>query len=159
MLKPKVYLDTSVISHLLADDTPEKRDDTLKLWTQLKQGQYEVVVSPVVFEEIDKCKTNEEKEALLLALNELTYSYVEETLEMRSLAEEYLKTGVLKEKSTDDCRHIAIASKESCKYILSWNMKHFVKLKTIEMVKEVNERLGYFQPTIWTPNIFIEGDD
>jgi len=32
MKKLKIYLDTSVISHLLADDVPEKMDITKKLW-------------------------------------------------------------------------------------------------------------------------------
>lgn len=32
MSKLKVYLDTSVISHLLQDDVPEKMADTRQLW-------------------------------------------------------------------------------------------------------------------------------
>jgi hypothetical protein len=31
MRKLKIYLDTSVISHLFADDTPDKMADTIKL--------------------------------------------------------------------------------------------------------------------------------
>jgi hypothetical protein len=34
---PKIYLDTSVISHLNADDAPEKMNDTLLLLEELKQ--------------------------------------------------------------------------------------------------------------------------
>lgn len=32
MRKLKVYLDTSVISHLLQEDVPEKMSDTRQLW-------------------------------------------------------------------------------------------------------------------------------
>lgn len=32
MEKLKIYLDTSVISHLMQEDVPEKMADTLKLW-------------------------------------------------------------------------------------------------------------------------------
>jgi len=33
--KTKIYLDTSVISHLTALDAPEKREDTLRLWEKI----------------------------------------------------------------------------------------------------------------------------
>ena len=85
--------------------------------------------------------------------------FVEETGETRALADEYLNTSILTQKSINDCRHIAIASIYGCKYILSWNMKHFVKLRTIEMVQDVNRKLGICQPNILMPSIFIEGDD
>jgi len=42
--KVKIYLDTSVISHLQATDTPEKMADTLLLWEDIKAGIYEVVI-------------------------------------------------------------------------------------------------------------------
>ncbi|MCL2197336.1 MAG: PIN domain-containing protein [Defluviitaleaceae bacterium] len=158
LIKPKIYLDTSVISHLMADDSPEKRDDTHKLWKQLERNDWDVVLSPVVYEEINRCEDSLKK-ALLEYIATIDTSYTEESEEMSALADEYLKTGVLKEKSYNDCRHIAIASISACKYILSWNMKHFVKRSTIEMVQTVNQLFGIFQPNILTPTIFIEGDD
>jgi len=158
MIKLKVYLDTSVVSHLLADDAPEQQNDTLKLWLQLKQDEYDAVVSPVVYEEIEGCDEDLGTQ-LLRNLNELNPTNAEETMETRILANEYLRTGILKQKSLNDCRHIAIASIYGCKYILSWNMKHFVKRRTIEMVQNINRNLGIIQPSILTPAIFIEGDD
>ena len=40
MNKIKIYLDTSVISHLDAEDTPEKMQDTVDFWQELIRGQY-----------------------------------------------------------------------------------------------------------------------
>ena len=157
-IKPKVYLDTSVISHLMAYDAPEKQNDTLKLWEELKENEYEIIVSPVTYEELSRCE-DDLSDKLVLSLNELETTYVEESEKTIFLADQYLATGILTRKSRDDCRHIAIASLSNCKYILSWNMKHFVKRKTIEMVHTVNEKLGIFKPMILTPSIFIQGDD
>ena len=157
-IKPKIYLDTSVISHLMADDVPEKRDDTRRLWEQLQQGDFQVILSPVVYEELGRCEIMLER-ALLEYVNMIDTTYIEENKERSALAGEYLKTGVLTNKSFNDCRHIAIASISTCKYILSWNMKHFVKRRTMEMVQTVNQCFGIFQPIILTPSIFIEGDD
>jgi len=40
MKKLKIYLDTSVISHLQHEDVPEKMKDTLLFWEELKTGKY-----------------------------------------------------------------------------------------------------------------------
>ena len=56
MEKLKVYLDTSVVSHLLQEDVPEKMADTRKLWEKFKAGQYNVYLSTVTLEEISACK-------------------------------------------------------------------------------------------------------
>ena len=45
MNKIKIYLDTSVISHLEAEDTPEKMRDTLDFWRELEKDKYLVTIS------------------------------------------------------------------------------------------------------------------
>ena len=52
MQKLKVYLDTSVISYLLQEDTPEKMADTRKLWEMFKDGKFDVYLSTVTLREI-----------------------------------------------------------------------------------------------------------
>ena len=59
MRKLKVYLDTSVISHLLQEDTPEKMADTLHLWEMFKQRKYDVYLSTVTLREIENIDTKE----------------------------------------------------------------------------------------------------
>ena len=55
MKKLKIYLDTSVISHLEALDVPEKMEITQQLWKDLKEGEYDVFVSEVTQAEISDC--------------------------------------------------------------------------------------------------------
>lgn len=52
MRKLKLYLDTSVWNFFFADDAPEKRAVTKDFFDLVKQGQYEVFISEVVFKEI-----------------------------------------------------------------------------------------------------------
>lgn len=56
MRKLKVYLDTSVISHLEQKDVPEKMEQTQKLWKIFQSGKYDVVISDLVLAEINECK-------------------------------------------------------------------------------------------------------
>lgn len=52
MRRLKVYLDTSVVSHLMQEDVPAKMADTLQLWEMFRKGIYEVYVSTITLEEI-----------------------------------------------------------------------------------------------------------
>lgn len=41
----------------------------------------------------------------------------------------------MKQKSFDDCQHIAAAILAACDIITSWNFKHIVNVKTVRGVK------------------------
>ena len=157
MNKIKIYLDTSVISHLDAEDTPEKMQDTVDFWQELIRGQYIVTISDLTIAELSKCP--EPKRTLLFEhLSVIDYVEVQEISETITLADEYLKYGVLNPKSRDDCRHIAIATITGCKYIVSWNFKHFVNIKTINKVQAVNKLLNYNEINILPPSMMLEGE-
>ena len=158
MKKLKIYLDTSVISHLLAEDTPEKMADTQALWLELEAGRYEVVVSNITIAELTRCK-EQLRIALFEQLNRIPFIIVEESEETLSLTDSYMQYGVLREKSRDDCRHIAVASVVNCQYIVSWNFKHFVNIKTITKVQAVNKLLGYPEVNILPPSMLIGGNE
>lgn len=158
MNRAKIYLDTSVISHLKAEDTSEKMQDTLMFWEELKQGKYAIILSDVTIEELTRCP--EPKRTILFDfLNQINFAEVEETEESVNLAENYIKYGVLSQKSLDDCRHMAIATITECDFIVSWNFKHFVNIKTINKVQAVNKLLGFREVLILPPSMILEGDE
>ncbi len=57
MRKLKVYLDTSVISHLMQEDVPEKMADTRQLWEMFQAGKYDVYLSTVTLRNCRKIKS------------------------------------------------------------------------------------------------------
>ena len=156
--KLKIYLDTSVISYLLADDTPEKMADTHKLWEQIKAGQYDVVISSVTLGELNKCP--EPKRQLLSDFVEQIrpkmQTFTDESLE---LAEKFIDFGILKQKSIDDCRHLAAAILSGSDVIVSWNFKHIVNAKTIKGMRIITTAEGYKDVIICSPTMLIEGDE
>ena len=154
MKKLKIYLDTSVISHLDAPDTPDKQDDTCKLWEAIKAGEYDVYVSSVGVIELNNCA--EPKRSLLAEqLREISYTLVKQTDEVIELAELYLNAGIFREKSYRDCQHIAYSCVYNCDMIVSWNFKHMVNVKTISKVKSVNALAGYKEMPIYSPAMLI----
>ena len=156
MKKLKIYLDTSVISHLDAPDAPKEQADTRKLWKAVQGGEYEVFLSPVVMVELEECA--EPKHTVMLdRLSEIDYSELQASDEVLELAAQYLKAGILPPRSARDRQHIAYACVHSCDMVVSWNFKHMVNVKTISGVKGVNALAGYKEMPIYTPTMLISG--
>ena len=74
--KIKIYLDTSVISYLDQQDSPERMKETQEIWELFKKGQYGIYISDVVVYEINKCSM-EKREILLDYLDQIEYTIIE----------------------------------------------------------------------------------
>jgi predicted nucleic acid-binding protein len=158
MPKLKLYLDTSVVSHLDAPDAPEKMADTIKLWEDIYAGIYEVCVSNVTIDEIDDCP--EPKRTFMFSkLAEIKYTHLEANNESTQLSKLYFSVGGLPPKSKEDAQHIAIATVNDCDIILSWNFKHIVNLRAMRAVEEVNRQRHYKTIHILSPTMMLDMED
>ena len=156
--KLKIYLDTSVISHLDQRDAPDKMTDTLEFWKKVQAGEFDVFISPIVIEEIKRCNA-EKYSRLQTYMNEISITFLPESKEAQDLAKLYVKEKILTEKSFDDCQHIDYACVYNCDMIISWNFKHIVNYKTISGVKGVNAISGYREMAIYTPTMLISKEE
>jgi predicted nucleic acid-binding protein len=156
--KCKIYLDTSVISHLDAPDAPEKMADTLELWGDIKAGLYEVYVSDLTIAELDRCP-EPKRTAMLSSLLDIEYAEVVQDGRAKELSQLYLDVGGLPPKSKEDAAHIAIASVNDCDIILSWNFKHIVNLRAMTAVEDVNVRKRYKNIRILSPTMLLSEEE
>ena len=151
----KVYLDTSVISYLDQQDAPEKMKETREVWDIIKTGKYDVFISTVVLEELQRCK--EPKRTLLEnSLKEIDCTVVSVDEDTLRLAEKFIDFGVLKKRSFEDCQHIAAAILSDCDIIVSWNFKHIVNVKTVRGIKVITTLEGYTDILIYPPSALLE---
>lgn len=74
--KIKIYLDTSVISYLLQEDSPKKMEETNNVWNLFEKDLYDIYISSVTIVELKKCKT-EKRDNLLTKLQLIKYSLLE----------------------------------------------------------------------------------
>jgi predicted nucleic acid-binding protein len=158
MKKLRIYLDTSVISYLDQQDAPERMAETHKLWEKIRAGEFEVVLSDVTVREINNCPENK-KTVLLGYLKQIKYETVVADNKVIEVAERFVDLKVLKQKSFDDCQHIAVAITSNCDVIVSWNFKHIVNHKTITGVKAVTALEGYADILIYDPSVLVGGAD
>ncbi|CAA7601326.1 PIN domain protein [Acididesulfobacillus acetoxydans] len=158
MKKLKIYLDTSVISHLKADDVPERMESTRQMWVEMKNEVYEVFISSLVTAELGDCPEPKRTELFKL-ISLLKYDEILIDEETYRLAQEYIRNGIIPAKYEDDALHIAAASVRGCNVVVSWNFKHMVRAKTIFGVNGTNKMLGYGELEILSPDSLIEVEE
>lgn len=155
MRKIKIYLDTSVISFLYADDVPELKKITEEFFVHVKEGKrFDVYISDVVINEINKTNERYKKERLLSVIEsyDITKCSNDRDVEISTLAELYLNKGAIPKSKIEDALHIAYAVIFEMDILLSWNFRHLANIKREREVQIVNMENGYNYPLrILTP--------
>ena len=152
---PKIYLETSAVNFYYADDAPDKRDDTILLFDEIKAGKWEAYTSYTVIDEINSA-SGETADKLLNLIKNYDISVLPPHDDIHNLADIYVSEDVIPLKYRDDAVHIATASIHGMDIIISWNFKHIVKRKTILMTNIINIRENYKQVSIHSPSEVIE---
>lgn len=140
MNKEKIYFDTSVPSAYYDVRTRERMEFTKEFW-QHKIGVYELYVSTLVIDELSQTTPNDLRRNLLKLVDNCAVLRLDNEAEV--LAEAYLEAGILPQKYFNDALHIAVATINGIKFLVSWNFEHFVNVKTRQMVNLVNLKEGY----------------
>lgn len=147
MKKLQVYLDTFVINFLFAEDAPEKRDITREFFEEyVAKKIFDVYVSPVVIDEINRTKDDTKKTNLLGAIRKFGLKVVdtqEITDSVQILAQKYIAEGVIPEKKMEDALHIAICTVLEMDVLLSWNYKHLANVDKEIRIQGVNLLEGF----------------
>jgi len=106
MRKSKLYLETSVWNFLFADDAPEKKQATIRLFQEIEAGKHEIFISETVIIEINDAHDAKRK-LLEEQINKYKPVLLEEDDEVRFLAEMYVEKGVLTYNHYRDLLHLA----------------------------------------------------
>ncbi|MCL2031601.1 MAG: hypothetical protein FWG93_08670 [Oscillospiraceae bacterium] len=156
MRAPRVYLETTMFNFCFADDAPDKRQDTLKLFAEIQEGRYEPYTSFVVVNEIEQTSDARKRESMLALINQYSIGVLADDSEADALADIYIREGIIPVKYRDDALHIAVAATHEMHIVLSWNFQHIVRLKTRNGVNAVNLREGFRTIEICSPKEVIE---
>ena len=156
-MKPKVYLETSIISYLTSRPSRDliiaANQQITQEWWQLRRDAFELFVSELVIQEAsagDKTAAGQRLQALE-GIPELKLSE-----EIVVLAEKLVKDGSLPPNAVEDALHIAIATLNGIDYLLTWNFKHLANATMRYKIEGVCRLLGYEPPVICTPQELME---
>lgn len=146
MRVPKIYLDTSVINFLFADDAPQYRDDTLMFFENaIKPGLIQCFVSEYVVQELNNTIETKKREELLNVLADYPIDFLEVNAnEVETLSKLYIEAGVIPTKKIYDAYHLAVATLSEMNFVVSWNFKHLANIHKEKRVLAVNALNDYW---------------
>ena len=145
----KLYIESSVINFAFATDDLNRVKITQKFF-EVDIKKHEPFISELVLEEIEKTQGLKREKMSNFVLNH-GFRVLPNSEEAEKLAFKYVEVGLIPEKYLNDAIHIALASVNKIEVLVSWNMEHIVKLKTIVGVNKINKQEGYASILIITP--------
>ena len=159
-MKPRVYLETTVISYLTARPsrdlvTAAHQQVTQDWWLETKP-QIDLFISQLVKDEAgggDKGAAAKR----LQALNGIPL--LPTTQDALELAQTIMKQELIPAKATEDALHIALATTHGMDYLMTWNLRHIANAVTRGRIENLCRAKGYEPPIICTPEELKEVDD
>ena len=149
----RVYIDTSVFGGCEED---EFRDESRMLFELFQRGELTLVFSRTTLDEL-KPAPRRVRMVLEAVPGEHT-EFLETSAEVEELTEHYLAVGVVSPSMRDDAIHIAFATLAETDVLVSWNLRHIVDPRRIDLVNAVNRQLEHPSPRILTPQDFLDDD-
>ena len=155
---PRIYLETTIFNFPFADDAPQYKADTLRLFTEIKAGKFKPFTSEYVTQELEAA-TDSMREDRLRLIKEYDIEVISVSDEAERLAVAYIEAGIIPQAYGTDSFHIAAATVNALDFIVSLNFRHIVKRKTIEETELINFREGYKKIGIYSPAEVIDNNE
>jgi hypothetical protein len=157
-MKPRVYLETSVISYLVGwlnqrSILVAHNQEFTREWWSTRRSDYQLFSSAVAVNEARKGEAPLAQERLNF-LTETTMLDVNDAA--MALAFDLLRRTRIPAKADVDALHMAVAAVHGMDYMISWNCKHIVNGNILPQVYAVCRAAGYEPPLICTPQELLE---
>jgi predicted nucleic acid-binding protein len=152
MNKPSAYIETSIVSYLVARPSRDLRaaawqQITTQWWVQ-ERAKYRLFTSELVIAEASAGDQGAAGSRLEV-LERIAGLPVDK--EVRVLAAKLIKGGGVPSGAEADALHIAVASVHEMDYLLTWNCRHIDNAAAKPTVRSICATAGYTCPEICTP--------
>lgn len=159
--KPRVYIETSVISYLTSRPSSNEgirgcQYFTRYWWENFAEQQFELVSSPIVQQEVS-LGDEAASEKRLDVLKKLTLLDAPKEI-LDSFSDDLINAGALPLKARVDSFHIAITAINNVEYLATWNFKHIANINKIPLIQQVCRKAGYQPPILCTPQQLLMED-
>jgi hypothetical protein len=147
MKKLRIYLDTSVINFLFAEDAPDFRRVTEEFFAKHAQN-YDLYTSEVLLVEIGRDPDPEHRQKLHKVLQAYPIALLpaNRRAEIERLGDLYVAQRIIPLGKRDDAYHVAYAAVFALDILLSWNFKHLANVRRETLILAINQQEGYRHP-------------
>lgn len=152
-LKPRVYIDTSVIGGCFDEEFAEW---SLALFDEFEASVKTAVFSDVTIDELEFAPSV--VQGKWLNLSDESKEFVVTNQEAQELAQHCLDEKIVSEKYRGDALHIATATVHRVDILVSWNFKHIVNYNRMRLFHAVNLKFGYPALEIRSPREILNDD-
>ena len=159
-MSKRVYIETSVVSYLVAWPSPNVLaaawQQVTREWWNTQRSRFELFASELVVAEASRGdpdaarRRNEAMEGI---------PDLEVTTEAVALAKELVEKGALPHDAMDDAMHVAVAAVHGVDYLLTWNCRHLDNAEMKPLIRSVCAVAGYRCPEICTPQELMGGQE
>lgn len=156
-MKPRIYLETTIISYLSARPsrdliTAAHQQVTQEWWLSCRDS-FELFISQIVVQEAGGGDPDAAAQRLEI-LKDLPL--LELTEEVARLAQKLVAQVPLPEKASLDAVHIALAVIHGMDYLLTWNCTHIANALLRGRIEAVCHSTGFAVPVICTPEELMQ---
>jgi predicted nucleic acid-binding protein len=156
-MKPKVYIETTIVSYLTArpsrDLVVAGHQQITHDWWQTSRHSFAVVSSQLVVREASAGDPEAAQERLA-TIASLTLLEISE--EAVALAQHILQAEAIPVGFPEDALHIAVAVVNGIDYLLTWNYRHLANAGLRSRIEAACRDFGYEPVIICTPEELME---
>ena len=156
MAKSKVYLETTIVSYLVAAPSADLIQAAHQLATRnwwVGRHRFELFISRAVVTEAGRGNP-EAADRRLEALRGIPN--LEFGRDVAALAKRLMQRGALPPKARLDAVHVAVAAVNGMDYLLTWNLRHLANAAFRGKIEGVCRDAGTVPPIICTPEELME---
>ena len=151
-MKPRLYLETTIPSYLVARRSRDLRlaadQETTQQWWETERHDYELFISQAVVREVSRGDANFAA-ARLDHLRDIPL--LPRTPEASALITHLLASSIIPAVAEDDATHIGLAAAHGMDFLLTWNCRlinnHHIRVR----IEQACAAMGLVCPDICTP--------
>lgn len=156
MKRPKVYVETTVVSYLVALPTQDviqmAHQEITRQWWE-RRDRFDLYVSRAVVAEARRGNPDAAARRLdaLRGIPRLARSR-----RVVDVARTLVRRGTLPAQAGMDAAHVGIAAVHGMEYLVTWNLRHLANASIRGKIEEVVRAAGMVPPIICTPEELME---
>ena len=158
-MKPRLYLETTIPSYLVARPSLDVRlladQQATNEWWKLRRQEYDLLISETVLLEVSRGDPAFAA-ARLAALRDIPV--LRDTPLAAELTLRLLDEAIIPPKAADDATHLGLAAAHGLDYLLTWNCRHINNPTLRRRIERACAACGLECPVICSPVELLKGE-
>ncbi len=154
----KVYLETSLISYLVArksaDGTIRANQESTMYWWTTERKNFDLFISQLIVNEASKGNPAEAKKRIHI-VEQLPILSI--TGKAEEVARELILGGAFPKNAVEDALHVGIAAAHKIDFILTWNFKHLANVVAQNKMQSILNSMNIRLPVMCIPQELTGG--